>query len=131
MSTSVEERVAALDPKHFVEYAQFAAKQLNATGHAFVVLTPGDGTQYRISIVKPHVRDPRTTDEPSKTREGDAYLFHDKYFVATQFGPLYEWSPKNWMSWDYVADKWVTDGREWTARVIARFLNALAETTNA
>lgn len=118
-----EERVNALDEYHFEEYAKFAKRQLEALNHAFIDLQPGDGTTYKIVIVRPSLETRVSSYHPTGFKlEEDA-----PYLVCTSFGPLYEWNSTMWMSWDYVADKWVADRREWTARVIARFLNRLRQ----
>lgn len=121
MGATVAERVEALDQAHFDEYAEFAKRQLAEWGHAHVVLTPGDGTRYEIVIVQ-------MTVESGRPKGVGYRLEHaDRYLMATNMGAMYEFVPGGYFTWDYVCDKWVADDREWTGRVLARFLNRLGE----
>lgn len=122
--SEIEERVDALGQWEFDDKATMAASMLTGHGHAYVDLQPGDATTYKIVIVQPLI-----AAHPGRSATGWT-IYPDTYWVGTSFGPLWQYSPKNLYSWDYVADKWVPGQRahtEWTARVIARFLNTLRE----
>lgn len=118
-------RVDALADYEFDMAAAFAADQLRHHHHAFVSLSPGDATNYKIVIVQPLVA---AHQHPEYCPTGFKPV--NEYWVGTTFGALYQWNPDIRYTWDYVADKWIA-GRpshgEWTARVICRFLNALRD----
>lgn len=103
--------VDELAQHRFDDAARAVADDLRCRYSAYYVLEPGDATRYEISIV--------ATAPPRR------------YYLATSFGPLYQWHPSNgYTSWDYVLEHWLDGKRSsdpWTARVIARFLNALRE----
>lgn len=98
-------RVDELDAWVFDECAIDAKRGLDRERHAFIDLQPGDATTYKIVVVE----------------------YAGQHWVGTSFGRLHPWNPEMNLHWDYVADKWVEDGREWTARVICRFLNTLSD----
>ena len=84
-------------------------------------LVPGDATLYPLIIRKPG---------PVATNPGprnDGTLHHDEYLVVlgASFGGSYPWAGQQ-MHWDYCAQKWTPNGHEWTGRVMAAFLTALA-----
>lgn len=114
-----------LDQYDFDDKATMAASMLKGHGHAFVDLQPGDGTTYKIIVVQPLV--------PVHTHlsaTGWEVYTHDTYWVATSFGPLYPTPLKGGYDWGYVLGHFVHgDGgtAEWTARVLARFLNTLSD----
>lgn len=123
---TVGDRVDALDDYEFDTWADTAAAMLREHHHAYVRLEPGDGTSYRIAVVQP--MEPEMILQDTVWVEG--FVPIDRYFVATQFGPLYEMNKMGGYQWGYVADHWLPDMRasqEWTARVLARFLNALCD----
>lgn len=105
-----EHPVDDLAPRHFDDWAIIAAENLRRLGHAYVSLEPGDATRYQISVVM--------------TRQG-------RYMLATSFGPLYEFNPQGGYDWGYVLTHWLPHCQasyaEHTARVLARFLNTLAD----
>lgn len=115
----------ALGQFEFDDKAAMAASMLTRFGHAFVDLQPGDATTYKIVVVQPLIA----------ARDDGWRIYPDTYWVGTSFGQLYQFHPRHApYSWDYVLDKWVGgEGgtAQWTARVIARFLNTLAERINA
>lgn len=90
----------------FDAVAEQAASDLADHGAAFVLLQPGDATRYLITIV----RDPR-----------------GRYWLASSFGAIYEWSPEMTCHWDYVSSHYLDRPHEWTARVLARFMQTLAD----
>lgn len=135
----LDERIESLDPWPLRYDATYAAYQLDLIGFTYCDHQPGDGTSYKISIVRPpevgqwqrwlqvnHM----PPDHPAYQRHPEFNTQH-RYFVATSFGPLYGWN--GWeVTWDYVLEKWVMGNRtsatnQWTARMIARFLTELAE----
>lgn len=115
--TIIQERVNQLDQHEFDEAAASAFRELRQRGASLTSLEPGDGTRYVVSIVQP-VRPPKHVLMPP-TGE-----FLPRFFVCTSFGGLHEWSGQG-LHWDYVAEKWVSNGHEWTARVLTRYLNTL------
>lgn len=110
----------------FDELSTHAAAMLRGHGHAFVDLQPGDGTTYKIAVVQPleaAFQHPEFCPSGYKIVPG-------RYFVGTSFGPLYPTPLKGGYDWGYVLDHFVHGNNgtaEWTARVIARFLNALSD----
>lgn len=119
-----EHPVDELDQYEFDDKAAMAASMLAGHGHAFVDLQPGDATTYKIVVVQPLIA--------FRLSDTGWMLYPDTYWVGTSFGPLYQWHPHNsgHTSWDYVLSKWVAGNggtAEWTARVIARFLNTLRD----
>lgn len=117
--------VDELDQSEFDEKAEMARAMLAGHGHAYVDLQPGDATTYKIVVVQPLI-----AVHPQQSETGWK-IYPDTYWVGTSFGPLSQWNPEAEMDWDYVCGKWVIGLRghvEWTARVIARFLNTLAAT---
>jgi hypothetical protein len=121
-------RVDELGDYEFVTWAETARHQLALHGHAFVSLSPGDATNYKIVVVQP--LEPKIMGWIEATNEAvEGFEFVDQFWVGSSFGPIYQWTPGWHVTWDYVHEKW-TQGRkgtdEWTARVICRFLNALS-----
>lgn len=118
---AIEARVAELSAAHFEEAAAWTAERLANHGSAYVVLSPGDATAYRIMIIAP-------SDCCWNGREqGDFRYFH----VALSFGLGYGY---DWAGYplgaSYVATKWTRNesGTDYyTACVLTRFLNALAD----
>ncbi len=108
----------------FVVTADWTATQLDRIGFAHSKLSPGDGTSYDISMIRP----PTMTEFHFCLRNPERLpTFGDHYYMAHSFGPLYEWTGEIG-DWTYVHEKWTqrrggTD--EWTARVLFRFLNTL------
>lgn len=118
----------------FDSAATFAAFQLRHIGFSYCTLSPGDGTRYDFAILRPptnaqwdrFLRQRFNPDGPEPCRFNN----EGRYLVATQFGRLYGWGGTT-VRWTYAFEKW-TAGRagtpdEWTARVTARFLSALAD----
>ena len=90
-----------------VEFDAAAARALTSLrekDHAFVDLSPGDATRYRIALVG--------EEEPHRL------------WVASNFGVL-AILPDTRLHWDYVSSHMLEREHEWTARVITRFLNTL------
>lgn len=124
MPSSVDE----LAQEGFDVAAVIAHEQLEAHGCCLLNFEPGDMSRYTIAVMQE--REPGVvahtvfTDDPH-----DIYGWEitDRYWLATQYGPLYRWDPKHHVHWDYVASHFVADRREWTARVLARFLNTLSD----
>lgn len=122
--------VDQLDQGAFDVAAVNAAETLHEHGCAFVCLEPGDATRYQISIVRPR----EIGEIGFKLFDGSpvhGWKMTDRYYVASSFGALYEWSPKFRVHWDYADSHFLDQHNEWTARVLARFLNTLAERINA
>lgn len=122
--------VDQLDQAAFDVAAVNAAETLNEHGCAFVHLEPGDATRYAISIVRPR----EIGEIGFKLFDGSpvhGWKMTDRYYVATSFGPLYEFNPSGGYDWGYVLSHWLPHCQasyaEHTARVLARFLNTLAE----
>lgn len=123
-----EHPVDRLDDHEFVSWAEHAAESLRTFGYAFVRLSPGDGTTYRITIVRPIEPEQWQRWEYQAEQPGKPppHPSTGDYYVATMFGPMYPWSGQKPGDWGYVADKWA-GGHEWTARVLHRFLCALRD----
>lgn len=123
MEQSVAERFDALDQGIFDDAATWAARQINRMGHAFIDLQPGDATTYKIAIVC-ETRVSQNEPVPDRIRH---------MWVATSFGQMYPFSGQGGYDWGYVMDHWLpyhpvrSQTAEWTARVIARFLNTLSD----
>jgi hypothetical protein len=96
-----------LGHRDFDARAREAADDLRCRYSALVTLEPGDATHYQISIV---------ASAPPR-----------RYYVASNFGALYEWNPTEAVHWDYVASHFLDEPHEWTARILTRFLNTLRE----
>ena len=111
----------------FTVPASWAAAQLRDLGHAAVEVAPGDTTMYRLTIVDAE-RGVMREDQVARSGSG-AMMGGGRFLVASTFGRLYAWSG-NPIHWDYVAEHYVTDHSEWTARVIARFLTTLSNIMN-
>lgn len=116
--------VDSLDQFEFDDKASMAASMLAGHGHAFVDLQPGDGTTYKIVVVQPLIAAHSNRSATGWT------IYPNAYWVGTSFGPLYPTPLKGGYDWGYVLEHFVYGNggtAEWTARVIARFLNALSE----
>lgn len=94
----------------FETVANDMADILPGTGYAIGVLEPGDMTRYVVAVVRDS---------------------GDRYWFANSFGPLYPWARTGHTDWGYVLSHYLSEpergSAQWTARVLARFLNALAE----
>jgi hypothetical protein len=114
-----------LDQWEFDDKAAMAVSMLRGHGHAFVDLQPGDGTTYKIVVVQP-----LRAVHPMRSPTGWE-IVPDRYWFGSSFGHLYPMNPMGGYHWDYVRDHWLSDERSasapWTARVLARFLNALCD----
>lgn len=118
---ATEARVAELSAEHFIEAAEWTAARLKERHHAYVILSPGDATAYRIMILAPD----GTCWNDGVT--GD----HRYYHVALSYGLGlgYDWHGGH-LSADYVGEKWTRreHGYDYhTACVLTRFLNLLAD----
>lgn len=119
MTASAQRRVDELLAFEFDSTANWAATQLRHGGNCYVELCPGDSTKYAIAIVQWH------NVHHGRLQPG----YQDRWFMAHSFGPLYEWGGGAPVHWSYVRDKWVfgnTPTADYTAMVIARFLNTLS-----
>ncbi len=116
-SERAQQIATSLDQDHIRSAAHFAGVQLRGAGHAVINLEPGDVTRYTIIVTAPG---------PSYSGWQNEVVDERHYLVACSFGPVYPWTGSR-IDWSYVQSKWVSDGRTWTAVVIAEFLNALAE----
>jgi hypothetical protein len=130
-----------LDQWEFDIAASFAATQLRLIGFTYCALQPRDGTKYEFTIVRPpmisqwnrwlkvqHLQ----PDHPAYQRHPE-FNDENRYFVASSLGRMYPWSGHK-VDWTYALEKWcLSDGgtAPWTARVIARFLTALAAAIDA
>jgi hypothetical protein len=125
-----------LDQREFDVVASFAAFQLQHIGFTYCTLSPGDGTKYEFMIVRPPMISQWDRYLKLRYRDGDARCeFNDehRYWVASNLGRMYPWSGHK-VDWTYALEKWcLSDGgtAPWTARVIARFLTALAAAIDA
>jgi hypothetical protein len=125
-----------LDQWEFDTIASFAAFQLQHIGFTYCSLSPGDGTKYEFTIVRPpmishwqrwlqvqHLE----PDHPAYQRHPE-FNDENRYFVASSLGRMYPWSGHG-VDWTYALEKWCLPSHStapWTARVTARFLTALA-----
>ena len=118
-------RVWRMDQGEFDASAHWAVTQLNLIGFSHVALQPGDSTMYEFSIIRP------PTDHEfwvHQVRPERHCVFGDRYFIASQFGTLYEWTGEIG-DVSYVFEKFTTGKSACdphTARVYFRFLNTLA-----
>lgn len=128
---TMDARMLELNADEFISWAEHCVLSLRTFGYAYARLSPGDMTSYQISIVQPIRPFAWQTWEHNSRKLGEAapYPLNKEFFVATQFGPLYGWDGQEGVVWQYAHEKW-TKGRggtdEWTARIIARFLNTVA-----
>ncbi len=86
-----------------------------------VQLCPGDSTSYQIVVSAPRVFHAPGVNRPWRhCGDGDMLVS-----LLTPDRRAYQWGPQNetWTTWDYVASHW--DLGDWTARVLAAFLNML------
>jgi hypothetical protein len=118
--TMTEMRVEELAAEPFEEAADWAADHLDQYRHAYVILSPGDMTAYRIMIIAPG---PIWNGQPSHD--------HRYYHVALSMGLGlgYDWAGHP-LEPGYVVQKWTRDctGSDYhTACVLTRFLNVLAD----
>jgi len=105
------------------EAAGELARQLDLHNYAEIDFQPGDGTRYPIIVLAKGRDVPVITgDEHSGSERTHDYLV----VLASSFGNAYPWAGDTGMHHSYCAEKWARDGREWTGRVIATLLNALA-----
>ena len=108
---TVEEfRAMGLDRASFERAAEQAQTQLMLNTSAVVALEPGDGTRYVIAIVRMPIGWPGPP-----------------YSMSSSFGPLYPWNGEPSIHPRYAQEHYVGNDNGWTATVIARFLNTLAE----
>ncbi len=121
MSTERPHEVDSLDATTFDLAAAYSAACLVDFGHALVEFAPGDMTLYRVSIIDSQHG---ALHEDGRVRGGD--MGGQRYVVGSTFGSLYSWSGTE-VHHDYVTTHYVTDRNPWTGRVLARFLNRLAE----
>ena len=96
------------------EAAATVAAALCEHGHAFVVLTPDDGTRYELLIAE-------TGDTHTGLFSAAPYRF------GSSMGPVAAWMGKPTIHPDYARQNYVADGGMWTATVFALFLNRVAE----
>lgn len=121
----IEQRVNGLSEQKFADAAVWAANRLDHDGHAYVILSPGDATAYRIMIIAPS--DEIWNDGPSPDRR----YYHVALSMGLGLG--YDW-PGLEVTPGYVVQKWTENRRisdYHTACVLTRFLNALAQEINA
>ena len=129
LSKNDPNRVWELGQSEFDASAYWSVTQLDRIGFAHTALQPGDGTKYEFSIIRPptgHQFDQHIRDTRLDTRH--KCEFGDRYFIASQFGTLYEWTGEIG-DVSYVFDKFTAGtsiSRGHTARVYFRFLNTLA-----
>lgn len=115
----IQRRVDDLDEHQFQLSANWAATQLHHGGNAYVELTPGDMTRYPIGILQWH------NINNGRLLPG----FQHRWFVATTYGPMYEWGGAAEVHWSYVLDKWITRPGytgKYAAMIFTRFLNTLS-----
>lgn len=111
-----EHPVDEIDQAEFDYAAGYAAISLAKLGSAFVVMEPGDGTSYKIALIR---RTAMGVDGPEIIERG--------LWMASTFGALYPVNLEVRYHWDYVDSHFLDKPHEWTARVLARFLNTLAD----
>jgi hypothetical protein len=103
--------------------------QLAARGFAEIILQPGDATAYRFVILpdmREVVRVSNLGEDSAQTDPVNCANF--LVILAAGFGASYDWLPgQGKLSWDYCAQKWTPNGNEWTGRVVALFLNHIAD----
>lgn len=112
--------VDELEQAEFDYHAGLAAADIAQRGASLVILAPGDCTRYVLAFVKP----------ARMNGEGVMVVEDRPLWMGTSFGELYQVDPHGGYHWGYVAEHWLRDmksSQEWTARVIARFINALAD----
>ena len=114
----MEHPVDALEETEFTYWAGMAASMLRQNGHAVIHLEPGDMTRYSIILAYPL----------TMQADGTMTINERPLWMCTSFGTMYQVNLEaGHKHWDYVNDKWVQDGNQWTARVLTRFLNALVD----
>jgi hypothetical protein len=104
-------------PIHYSRVALLTAHKLRERHHARVILVPGDGTRYELSILSPGRA---VSDIAPQFGEVIDYW----WVTLMRFGRGYPWSGYE-VDWTYVAEKWA-DGHPHTAKVLAAFLSELA-----
>ena len=102
-----------LDQFPFDRAADWAAMQLATNTSAIIEMEPDDGTRYIILVAKMPPGKPGYEGPP--------------YSVGNSFGPLYPWNGEPSIHPRYAQEHYVHGNSGWTATVIARFLNTLAE----
>lgn len=114
--------------------AAYTATSLHRYGHSFTRLSPRDSTSYEISIVRPLRQWDWDRWQWLRDNKPEALIpprfAADDYFVANNFGPMYRWTGQPFGEWTYVYEKMTDTNRisaPWTACVLWRFLNTLAE----
>lgn len=121
----IEARIDELPADRFERPANWAAAMLAEYGYAYVILEPGDATNYRIMIIAPG----------TEWHGSDVVDQHRYYHVALSMGMGfgYDWAGHQ-LDPSYVASKWVVESRPGAgyhaACVLTRFLNALADRLN-
>lgn len=119
--------MSTFDEAVIKEGAAEAARQLREVGMAHVSVCPGDATAYRFVIVAPgHEPMFETTSPLAPSCRSDPYKRDYMVVLATSFGRAYAWSGQP-VHGSYAADKWAHDHHVATGRVVAAFLNAVAE----
>lgn len=108
---SFEEIVGRLNLDEIQSAAQDMVDGIAAHGGWYLALSPGDGTQYHVSVVAKRLR----------VRDG---WQHDGYMVANQFSGLYPWAGQS-LHPDYTTDKWGA-GNKWTGVVMSELLSRVA-----
>jgi hypothetical protein len=102
--------VDQLNQAAFDELARLMTDDLRSDGYAIGALEPNDMTRYVFAVM---------------LDKGNHCWF------ANSFGPLYQWARTGHTDWGYVLSHYIGEPQrgsaEWTARVISRFLNTLAD----
>lgn len=118
------DRIPSVDLTEVLCVAMGAADFLRGGQRAVEAsIAPGDSTAYRIVLARPQAFiSSNTADRYQAVGPGE--------LLVTMLSPevgAYVWGPENsdWTTWEYVAEHWGCG--EWTARVLAAFLNMLRD----
>ena len=120
LSRTMESVKSRMEFEKIDQCALMAARELHRYKIARIKLAPGDATLYDIVVIGPNLA---VVDQHGKLAPGSK-----EYLVTlvNNSGQSYPWSGDDvWP--DYVTDKWVGDGREWTGVVLAHFLCVLSK----
>lgn len=116
---TTEERFEQMQPA-FDKAARDVLLQVQQEGFAVCELEPGDSTCYRFVFIPPMGWSCWREDDTDVVRERKYWM------VVLSLGGAYEWGFQR-MHYDYCAQKWGDNGREWTGRVVCALLNAIVD----
>ena len=128
------QRAMDLDQREYDRTANWAARMLDFYGAAYCHLSPGDGTRYEITIVRPPSdKQDRMNRHDFARNDSHGFEFNgrNEMYVATQFSTLAPWQGQEIGEIGYIESHFfhrATNPNIWSVTMLFRFLNTLAQT---